>query len=300
MAGLAAKSGIAFQRPVSKFSVPFPYGSTLEMLSYRYLGTPDRWLEIVALNGLRTPFVDETGFSLPLLTNGKDNSIIVSTVTNLIAGQQVTLYSTTTTRTVRRIDSIKKLADGQYELVLDGDSDLSRYTVFNRANLHAFRPGTVNSQKLIYIPSNVDPGFNTLETKDIPGVDEFDPLIEVGGIDVLLTESNDLVVTSDGDNRWAVGMTNIIQMTRIELSTLRGSLMDHPGFGFPIRVGSSVADVTANDIIGSIQDMFTKSPVFESLESAKVSIESNAVVVTISALIKGTSQLLPLSFRLPS
>lgn len=298
MAGLAARSGIAFQRPISKFSVPFPYGSTLEQLSYRYLGTPDRWLEIVALNGLRTPYVDETGFSLPLLTNGKESNIIVSDISNLSVGQQVTLYSSDTTKTVRRIDAIKELAPGQYELTLDGDSDLDRYTTYGRANLHTFLPGTVNSQQLIYIPSNVEPGFRTLETKAIPGINEFDPLIEVGGIDMLLSDTNDIIVTSDGDNRWAIGMANIIQMTRIELSTLRGKLMDHPGFGLPITPGISIADTSATDIIQSIRDMFTQNPSFEALESAKVSIEGGAASISIAAFIKGTSQLLPLTFRL--
>jgi hypothetical protein len=300
MAGLAARSGIAFQRPASKYSVPFPYGSTLETLSYRYLGTPDRWLEIAALNGLRAPYVDETGFSLPLLTNGKDNNIIVSSATNLAVGQQVTLYSTETTRTTRRINSIIKLADGQYELVLDGDSDLSNYTTFGRANLHAFLPGTVNSQRLIYIPSEHAPDYQMLDTKDIPGIDHFDPLIELGGIDMLLSETNDIVMTPDGDNRWAIGLTNIIQMTRIELSTLRGKLMDHPGFGFPIQAGVSNADVSGNDIVNSVKDMFGNSPYFEALENASVTIDGGGVGVSLSATLKGTAKLLPLMFRLPS
>jgi hypothetical protein len=61
VAGMASSAGIAFTVPASKFAVPFPYGMTLEQLAGQYLGDPNRWHEIVALNGLRTPYVDEDG-----------------------------------------------------------------------------------------------------------------------------------------------------------------------------------------------------------------------------------------------
>jgi hypothetical protein len=44
IAGLANASNITFDLPLSKFLIPFPYGTTLERLAAIYLGDPNRWI----------------------------------------------------------------------------------------------------------------------------------------------------------------------------------------------------------------------------------------------------------------
>lgn len=297
-AGLANQAGIAFTVPQSKFLVPFPYGYTLEQLSLQYFGTPERWHEIAALNGLQSPYVDEVGFKLSLLVNGLGNTIMVDDVDKLFVNQQVWISSSITARTVRRISKISKLAESQYIVTLTGDADLGIYTTAAGAYLQAFLPNTVNSQQSLYIPSPETVDEEDFKRKAIPGIDQFDPLIRVGGIDLLLDSKNDLVFTPDGDCRLSVGLTNIIQKIRILVATPRGTLMDHPEYGFPIQPGQSHADLTADEILKICQDLFNDDPTFAGVESASVVKDGPVTIVTMYIALREVSQKIPVTINI--
>lgn len=298
VAGLASQAGIAFTVPQSKFAVPYPYGMTLEQLALRYLNSPDRWIEIATLNGLRAPYVDEVGFDLPLLTNGHDNQVEVGDATNLFIGQQIWLSSTTTSRNSRRILKIEKLNSGQVILTLDGDGDLNRYSILASATLHAFLPDTVNSMMQIYIPSPDEPADQDYKLKAIPGVDYFDPLVEAAGVDLLLTENLDLAITPDGDCRLAVGLSNIVQTARVRLSTPQGNLLRHPTFGLAITPGESTADVDAKTLLRSCQDLFSDDPTFTGVTSASISKQGPIAIIAIEVGVRGVTQNVPITFKL--
>jgi len=298
IAGLASQSGIAFKVPVSKFLVPFPYGHTLEVLSNQYLGTPDRWHEIAALNGLMAPYVDEVGFTLPLLTNGNGLQVTVGDASNLFVNQLVWLSSTTQPRIQRRISAVETLDTGLAVVtVTTGDEDLSAYTVAAGASLQAFLPNTVNSQQSLYIPSDIEADDTDWRYKSIPGVDYFDPLIRVGGISVLLTNSGDLVITPDGGSRYSVGLTNIVQKIRLRLNTPRGALLHHPEYGFPLQVGDSTADVSAQDVLDICKELFKGDPTFTGVESAAILKDGPAVMVSLSVGIAGTQMVVPVTVQ---
>lgn len=295
VAGMASAAGIAFTTPVSKLAVPFPYGSSLEQLSAQYLGDPNRWHEIAALNGLRQPFVDEEGFELPLLVNGNGNQISVADARQLFVGQPVTVSSNNTSRTSRRITAIDRVAADMAILTLNGDPDLDRFTTLAQASLHAYLPDTVNSQQLIYIPSQLESDAEEFFTKSIPGVDEFDQLIAAGGMDLLLTQNGDLAVTPDGDCRLATGLTNLIQRIRIALGTPRGSLLHHPDYGLGLVVGASTADLDAHQMLATLEDMFKNDPAFSGVSGVSILKTGPAIRVAMSVGIAGTNQTIPLT-----
>lgn len=296
VAGLASRSGIAFTIPKSKFAVPFPYGSTLEQLAFRYLKDPDRWIEIAALNGLREPYVDEEGFSLPLLINGNGNKVVVSDASNLFVGQLVWVGSNIVNRTQRHITKIDRITPTQFIITVDGDPTLSSYTTSASAYLHAFLPDTVSSLMTIYIPSDKDPADIDYKTKAIPGLDTFAPLLQAGGVDVLLSDSGDLIVTPDGDCKLAVGLQNIIQTVKIRLSVVQGSLNRHPEFGLPIKAGVSTADLDAKDLIKACKDLFADDPTFTGVQAVTVRKSGNSATIGMQVGIQGISQFLPISF----
>lgn len=294
VAGLAEQSGIAFRVPRSKTAVPFPYGATLEQLALQYLGDPNRWHEIATLNGLRTPFVDEEGFSLNLIANGEGHTIVVDSAQNLFQGQTVWVESNSMRRSKRHIIRIETISASYYILTLDGDPDLGQLKTSQSAKLSAFLPGTVNSQQVIYVPSDVevvdDPG-----TKAVPGVDAFDRLLSVGGVDLLLTADGDLAITPDGDCRLAYGLTNIVQTIKLALNTPKGSLIHHPEYGLALPVGTSTADVDPEELLKSAKELFANDSMFSGVRSASVVKEGSTLRLVLDVGIAGTSQFIPVS-----
>jgi hypothetical protein len=298
IAGLASKSGIDFQLPASVFQVPYPYGVTLEQLATRYLGSPDRWHEIAAVNRLRAPYVDEEGFTLSLLVNGTGNQVVVNDASNLYTGQPVWISSSGQPREKRHVIGITTISNGYVALTLDGNPDLSRFTTAQSALVQAYLPNTVNSQQLIAIPSTKQPLSPDIDTKAIPGVDPYDVYLKVGGVDILLTPDGDLAMTNDGDCKYAVGMTNLVQRVRTFFGTARGSLIRHPSYGFPLEVGQSVADLTAKDILNGVKGIAAFDPVFTSVASASVVINGPVATIGTTLAVAGGQNLLPISVDL--
>jgi hypothetical protein len=297
MAGMARQSGIAFRVPRSKFAVPFPYGFTLERLALQYLGNPDRWHELAALNGLSAPYVDEEGFTLPLLVNGSANRIMVSDASNLYVGQGVWLASKTALKSRRHITSIRKLSSTQIVLELDGEPDLEQYKVTAQAILHAFLPDTVNSQQLIYIPSDTEPNDEDFQTKAIPGLDEFDQYLHVGGVDLLLTSTGDAAITNDGDWRLSVGLTNIIQKAWIRTNLKKNSLLHHPEIGLDVKPGQSLADLSPDKLLESVKDLFADDPTFTGVSGVAIDQRGPGVNIGFGLNISGVKQVIPVTFE---
>lgn len=296
VAGLFSRTGIAFTKPVSKFAVPFPYGNSLEDLARRYLGNPDRWFEIAQLNGLRSPYVDEVGFSKLFLTDGSGNTITVADSENLVVGQSVWIQSNAKPRTQRQITRIQKYP-GFATITLNGEANLGDYRYLADATLFAYLPDTVNSQQILYIPSSLPLDEDLFASKDIPDIDEFDPLVASGGISLLLDSKNDLVVTPDGGTKWSVGLTNIIQNTRIRLSLVQGSLNQHPLVGLPVKVGQSLADLSVSQLAKAVKDLFADDPSYSAIKNVSVQVRGPVSNISFDLQIPGYKKIVPVSFE---
>lgn len=296
-ASLAQQAGIFFRVPRSKSAVPFPYGYTLERLALQYLGAANRWHEIAALNNLRAPYVDEEGFSRPLLTNAVANEVTVEDDSNLFIGQRVYLTSDTQRAQARLVVAINRTVPHQAVLTLSGEPDLGVYTTNANAKMRAFLPGTVNSQSFVYIPDSNDP-TPAPDLGAVPGVDPTDPLMRVGGVDLLLTNDLDLVITPGGDNPLSVGLANLTQTVRLALSTEPGSLLQHPQWGFDARPGDSTADVDLQTLIKNLNTLFAADLDFAGIRSASLQKVGNTLRVDMQLGLNGLDRSVPLLLSL--
>lgn len=298
VAGLATRSSIAFKVPQSKYGVPFPYGYTLEQLARDYLKNPNRWMEIATLNGLQAPYVDEVGVTVDLAVNGAERTLVVELPADatIERGQSITIASNTVPREKRVVQQVDK-RDSVTVIRVDGEPDLSKFTVNGKASIHFYRPNTVNSQMMIYIPSDAEPTQQDYATKSIPGLANLQQMIAAGGVDLQLTNAMDLAVTPDGDCKLAIGLTNLIQRVRIAFSTPPGGLLQHPGFGLGLTPGISTADLSAESILNKARDYFRSDAAFSGVQSVLVNKSGPSLAISLTLGVRGLDQLLPVTLE---
>lgn len=298
VAGLATRSSIAFKVPQSKYGVPFPYGYTLEQLARDYLKDPNRWMEIATLNGLQAPYVDEVGVTVELAVNGAERTLVVELADDITVmhGQSITIASDTVPREKRVVQQVEK-RDSVTVIRVDGEPDLGKFTVNGKASIHFYRPNTVNSQMMIYIPSDAEPTQQDYATKSIPGLANLQQMIAAGGVDLQLTNAMDLAVTPDGDCKLAIGLTNLIQRVRIAFSTPPGGLLQHPDFGLGLTPGISTADLSAESILNRAREYFRSDSAFSGVQSVLVNKSGPSLAISLTLGVRGLSQLLPVTLE---
>lgn len=296
IAGLADLAGIQFQTSTSKALAPVPFGLTVEAIAARYLADPQRWLEIVTLNNLKAPYIDENGFQMPLLSNATGRQITIATIENLYIGQTVIMRSATQTPSARHILNIDTLSATSHLITLDGLANLDNFTLSDLSYLQAYLPGTVNSQQKIFIPSDLpvpnDPNIQ------VPASTANDPLTGLSKVDFLLTDSGDLALNNFGDLRLASGMTNIIQALKIKVGTQLGTVLLHPDFGLGVKVGSMTSEFSTNDIFSQLNKMIQADSRFQGIDTLQVTLNGPVLSINMGVLLAGRQGIFPINFNL--
>lgn len=293
----ANSAGMRFEDSSSKFSVPFPLGGTLEWLAQTYLDDPTRWLEIAALNNLQEPYVDEDGFEYEFTSNGNGNQFNISSAVNLFVGQKILLSSNTQHLSSRSIVIIEKISSTNYLIQVDGDSDLSNFKVSENAKMKAYLPYTINSSSRIYIPSPLPSLVPDESTKTINFIPDTD-LIRFAKVDLLLTQSGDLSISSDGTANLAFGAANLVQAARLMLLASLQSVLLHPTYGNPLEVGEVTANITPEKLKEAINSTFEGDPRFGGLESFRLDLNAPKAQLSLMTNITFNNAVLPLNFDL--
>jgi hypothetical protein len=292
---LAAEAGIPFENSTSKFLVPVPFGLTIEEISARYLKVTDRWIELATLNKLRSPYIDEDGFTYNLLSNATGRQFNVDDSSKqLYIGQKIMLSANTIPQFIRKITNIEKISDSNYLITVDGFADLDNLQTSLNAKIVGYLPGTVNSQDQIYIPSDLPADAD--DRIALPPAFDNDRLTKISRIDWLLTDDGDLAINGVGDFRIANGLNNLVQALKIKIRTKRGSLMRHPDFGVGINPGISLADVERGVIADELTNLVISDSRFSGIERLTIAINGPTMSIDMAVILANNSGIIPITF----
>ena len=178
----AITNGVNFNsNNISRFFVPFPLGASLEQMATQYLGSPDRWIELAALNALKAPYVDEAGYYIPVLASAGGDTLTVSDPKYLYVGQIVNVVSNQVRSTKRKVAGIDRVNAVQTILTFVDvpGSPLTVYRPTDNAQIQAFVPNTVNSNMLLAIPSTA-PATDQTAFKTSPEIDQLNSTVPDG------------------------------------------------------------------------------------------------------------------------
>lgn len=292
---IANENGVKFNNSESKMLVPVPIGFSLEKIAQRYLGDASRWIEISTLNGLRSPYIDETGFFLSLLSNGDGRRFTVSSDSRLYIGQKILLYSNTVPRFSRKITQIDKIGEDSLLITVDGAADVGVLKTLDEAQIQGFLAGTINSQDQIFVPIDGQPG-TPIELTPPPEALQGDAAVAASKVDILLDEDGDVVFDARGDFRLAAGMTNLIQALTTILLTRLGGDIGLPSLGISAGVGQSVADLSPVNIFSEIERQINEDPRFARVLDMRVQVIGGAAHISIAVEEAGNGTIVPVTF----
>ena len=284
-------------------------GEDLQSLAARTLGDPDRFVEIAIANGLKAPYIDEIGETIPLISNGNSNLINIAKTDvdgqpnfNKFYVNQVVFLSSNveTVPDQRTIQSIKEVAvSGEIILEFDGEKDLNRYKLAEGAKIRVFKPNTINSSFMVLIPS-VEPVPDELR-QEVPFFLKSSSEDERRAkVDLFLTDDRDLNFTSSGDFQLSYGLQNAAQAIVLKMEIERGTVPRHPNFGLV-----NVSGKLTNNRVGlqgqlskSITQQIESDPRFERLEQITVQYVSDlhGFQVFLQARLSGSQAVIPISF----
>ena len=293
--------------------VRMQYGDSLATLAARYLGSPDKWIEIAVANGLKPPYIDEVGIDIPLVSNGADNLINLpkfdglggATIDRVYVNQVIFLQSNSIVfpeqHTVLNLKVVP--ISGEIVLELDGELDLSRFTVADAATVRLFKPNTTNSQFFVLMP--VDGLTAPRQINEVPWFLKSKKEDEKqAGIDLAVDDNGDIIFAANGDLSLSYGVANALQALKFKMLTEQGTLNRHSEEGIISVLGSTTTDTSTikERLVESIRGAVEADRRFSAVEQINVSTLTNnnasGFLVQLVVRLAGTNTAVPISFTI--
>jgi hypothetical protein len=282
--------------PQSAFPVLAFGNDDLESLALRFLGSANRWREVALLNNFKPPYVDNSGFTVPITFAGGDQ-VQVGDATNLELGQQYTIVGVGVASTKRTLLAINDLGGGTFELVFNGQPSLGTYAPSTMPYVQAYLPNTFGAGDTVLMPSASAPQDNT------PYNDTYLNSIQthaekVFKVDLALDPvTGDLAVGPNEDLSMSYGYNNAAQALLLKVETEQKELEQHPSFGLPIAVGSRNSDVPPQKVQQIVSANIPTDPRFVGAQT-QVVVSGETVAVNILATGAEGTGLVPVTFNI--
>jgi hypothetical protein len=295
--------------PVSDVNINTAYVSytsvifqgSLQKMAQKYLGSPDRWFELVTVNNLKAPFIDENGTKVFLLSSGSGSSLYIGNnyKDSISVSSKVRIGSYTQKEEIRIIERISDNKDGTLTIFVNGEKDLSKLNIADVPYMKIFKPGTVNTGSFILIPSDVRSQARSVPTPKSDELRQLGADLLSFGVDIQRDEkTNDFIVDQTGNFKMSYGLANIRQAVLTSLRTEQGELPYQPQIGIPASIGTeyygsfSEAQVLSDLISASVKaDTRFRSVVVSNLQNG-----GNSISLDLIAYIRDSDTAIPLSF----
>jgi hypothetical protein len=292
-------NGVRFKdNYLSAIAVPFQL--SLEDMAKRFLGNTNKWFEIVEINNLQAPYVDNVGTKVKFLSPATLKSIrVTSSIRAKISiGTRVKIGSTFGVEQSRTVEKIIDNRDGTMTLDLSGQAISLKFA--DSPFMRYYAPSTVNEESMILIPVDIaspalNPNFNKSgQFKNL------DSALAAFGVDFKRDEtSGDLIIDKQGNFELVGGMDAIRQAVLYILKTRQGALENHPEYGVPVQQGSRFSGIREDGLIiaEAVRQSLVQDGRFSFVAITGIDITPNSASINLLVSLPGANNLIPLGFR---
>lgn len=294
-------SDVTFPEAAYRTTIERPFSGSLEEMAQVYLGDRTRWYDLVSVNKLRPPYVDDKGTKTPLLAPGagSDVRVTASLLSICIPGNRVGVGSYTRLEQNRVIEAVRDNQDGTVTVSLSGKQDLAGLLPAQGAFLRVFEPNTLTRGSSVLIPLTVTALFPRQPEARSRAVRELDQALRAFGVDAARDyDTGGLLLGKDGDFQLIFGIPAVRQSLFWFMRTIAGTLASHQTYGIPDRVGDTF--LGQSDAATVLSEVVTQSLLqdtrYTSVQVADVSTTPSTVTFTILVRIAGLTEPIPVSF----
>ena len=281
--------------------VAVPFEKSLTEMAQKYLGSGDRWFELVTVNNLKAPYVDLYGEKLLLLASGSGSSVTIQDIKKewLNVGVKIKIGSIKIREQTRIVEKINDNKDGTLTLFLSGERDLSSFKTTESASVRVYQYGTVNESSMIYIPLQTT---SPLTKKPTPMSDELRRLTLQDlsfGVDIQKDESTgDFVIDQTGDFQKCYAVNNLRQTIHNILQTQIGDNKWHTEYGITTQIGDTwKSSLTEAQQIGdTITSAVLQDNRIRSCVVTKLEVQGTSLALGLLVVLRDSSIPIPLSF----
>lgn len=282
-------------------STPIPFEISLQHMAKKYLGSQDRWYELVTINNLLPPYEDEVGTKYALLAPPAANNLIIpDTQKNDIAvGIKVNIGSYRYAEEQRIIENIIFNSNGTMILFLSGAQNLTQFKPSEGAFVRIYAPQTTRKGQFVLIPSTTAAPLPSPKTPQSDALRQLDTALLDFGVDVYINDlTNDLVFDASGNFQLASGFINVKQAALNALKTIQGELVWHPTYGVNADVGGRFFGSTDEILVFGqlLRETLLQDPRFTNVLISNVSTTGTGIAIGLEVQIAGTHNPIPLNF----
>lgn len=281
---------------------PTPFELSLEHMAHKYLNDKRRWYELVTVNNLQPPFVDEVGVKQLLLAPASKTTVIINRDYQewFYPGCIVKIGSSRIKEVSVIIEKISENDEDSMVLHFNVNENVAKAKPSENGYIRVYHPHTVRKSSMILIPSEI--ASSNMKNYATPMNSELRRLEKAYinfGFDIYRNASTgDFQVNSNGYFKLAVGEQAIRQAILNAVKTQIGELSFHPNYGADLRLGDKYFGSLEEGVLYAqiIKNAVTSNPKISTVQILKLEATQSGVAMQIAVKIKGFDNFIPLAF----